>query len=244
MIAASSRDWNGFKPIFADHWEPFPQAHPRSQTAYDASLVAKRLACGTREKIGESAYRCRPCGQGTPLVARRWKSSLGWRCAKVSVDHWGSQVSRVLHEGGISRPILLTVPAMVRTTFDHNATVVLNAFMRGGAQWLDDFYGTVRGQALKGGSLTVRHTPGRHGQYPPHLPRLATSGGYEAQGARWEPLASLPSARLRRKWPWPLLPRRRQTRKTDAVKRLVAACFRPSPNGLVTNVPQGAVPSQ
>jgi hypothetical protein len=44
---------------------------------------------------------------------------------------------------------------MVRTTFDHNATVVLNAFMRGGAQWLDDFYGTVRGQALKGGSLTA-----------------------------------------------------------------------------------------
>jgi hypothetical protein len=36
----------------------------------------------------------------------------------------------------------------------------------------------------------------------------------------------------------------RQTLKTDAVTRLVDACFRPYPHGLVTNVQQGAVPSQ
>jgi hypothetical protein len=144
----------------------------------------------------------------------------------------------------IYRHIILTVPAMFRTTLYHNAEVVLNAFMRCGAQCLDDFYGTVRGKALKGGSITVLHTHGRNGQYPPHLHLLATSGGYAAQGARWEHLEYLPYALLRRKWPWHLLTMLRQTLKTDAVKRLVDACFRKSPNGLVTNVQKGAVPSQ
>jgi hypothetical protein len=34
MRAAPSRDWNVFKQIFADHWEPFQRAHPRYQRAY------------------------------------------------------------------------------------------------------------------------------------------------------------------------------------------------------------------
>ncbi len=244
MMAASSRDWHVFKQIFADHWEPFQQAHPRYQTAYYESLVAKMLACGNPEKIGYSAYRCLHCGQGKHLVAMRCKSSLCLRCAKVSVDHWVSQVSRVLHAGVIYRHIILTVPAMFRTTFYHNAAVVLNAFMRCGAQCLDDFSSTVRGKALKGGSITVLHTHGRNGQYHPHLHLLATSGGYDAQGERWEHLQYLPYALLRRKWQWHLLTMLRQTLQTDAVKRLVDVCFRKYPNGLVTNVQKGAVPSQ
>jgi hypothetical protein len=36
----------------------------------------------------------------------------------------------------------------------------------------------------------------------------------------------------------------RKTLETDAVKRLVDVCFRQSPNGLVTHVQQGKVPSQ
>src|SRR2546427_12984428 len=36
----------------------------------------------------------------------------------------------------------------------------------------------------------------------------------------------------------------RQTLKTDAVHRLVDACFRKYPDGLVTNVQKGAVPAQ
>jgi hypothetical protein len=139
MMAASSRDWNVFKQIFADHWEPFQQAHPHYQTAYYDSLVAKMLACGNPEKIGYSEYRCLHCGQGKHLVAMSCKSSLCLRCAKVSVDNWVSQVSRVLHEGVIYRHIILTVPAMFRTTFYHNAEVVWNACMRCGAQCLDDF---------------------------------------------------------------------------------------------------------
>jgi hypothetical protein len=84
------------------------------------------------------------------------------------VDNWVSQVSKMLHEGVIYRHIILTVPAMFRTTFYQNAAVVLSAFMRCGAQCLDDFYSTVRGKALKGGSITVLHTHGRNGQYHRH----------------------------------------------------------------------------
>ena len=69
------------------------------------------------------------------------------------VDNWVSQVSQVLHEGVIYRHIILTVPAMFRTTFYQNAAAVLSAFMRCGAQCLDDVYSTVRGKALKGGYI-------------------------------------------------------------------------------------------
>jgi hypothetical protein len=90
----------------------------------------------------------------------------------------------------------------------------------------------------------VLHTHGRNGQYHPHLHLLATSGGYDAQEARWEHLQYLPYDLLRRKWQWHLLTMLRQTLKTDAVNRLVDACFRQYPDGLVTNVQKGAVPSQ
>ena len=50
---------------------------------------------------------------------------------------------------------------------------------------------TVKGKALKGGYITVLHTHGRNGQYHPHLHVMATSGGYDAHGERWEHLAVL-----------------------------------------------------
>jgi hypothetical protein len=166
------------------------------------------------------------------------------RCAKVYVDTWVSQVSQVLHESVIYRHIILTVPAMFRTTFYQNAAVLLSAFMRCGRQCLDDFYSDVRGKALKGGYITVLHTPGRNGQYHPHLHLIATSGGYDGQSERWEHINYLPYDLLRRKWQWHLLSMVRQTLKTDAIHQLVDACFRKYPNGLVTNVQKGQVPSQ
>jgi Putative transposase/Transposase zinc-binding domain len=243
MLTAPSRDWSVFQQIFADHWEAFQHAHPRYQTPYYDGLVAKMLACGNPEKIGYSEYRCLHCGQGKRLVAMSCQSSLCLRCAKVHVDTWVSQVSQVLHEGVIYRHIILTVPAMFRPTFYQHAAVVLSAFMRCGAQCLDDFSSTVRGKALKGGSITVLHTHGRNGQYHPHLHLLATSGGYDAQGARWEHLQYLPYALLRRTWQWHLLTMLRQTRKSEAINQLVDTCFRKYPDGLVTNVQKGAVPS-
>jgi hypothetical protein len=244
MPAAPSRDWSVFQQIFADHWEAFQHAHPRYQTAYYEGLVAKMLACGNPDQMGSIEYRCLQCGQGQHLVAMSCKSSLCLRCAKVYVDNWVSQVSQVLHEGVIYRHIILTVPALFRTTFYQNAAVVLSALMRCGAQGLDDFYSTVRGRSLKGGYITVLHTHGRNGQYHPHLHVLATSGGYDAQAECWEHLDYLPYALLRRKWQWHLLTMLRQTVKTEAIHQLVDACFRKYPNGLVTHVQKGQVPAQ
>jgi hypothetical protein len=244
MVAEPSRDWSVFKQIFADHWGAFQYAHPRYQTSYYDGLVAKMLACGNPEQIGYIEYRCLHCGQGKHLVAMSCKSSLCLRCAKVYVDNWVNQVSKVLHEGVIYRHIILTVPAMFRTTFYQHAAVVLSALMRCGVQCLDDFYSTVRRKPLRGGSITVLHTHGRNGQYHPHLHVLATSGGYDAQGERWEHLQYLPYDLLRRKWQWHLLTMLRQTLATDAIKQLVDACFTKYPKGLVTNVQKGAVPSQ
>jgi hypothetical protein len=144
-----------------------------------------------------------------------------------------SQVSQRLHEGVIYRHIILTVPAMFRTTFYQNAAVLLSAFMRCGVQCLDDFSSAVRGKALKGGSITVLHTHGRHGQYHPHLHLIATSGGYDGQGECWEHSNYLPYDLLRRKGQWHLLSMVPQTLETDAIHQLVDACFRTYPNGLV-----------
>src|SRR6266446_3277670 len=244
MLAAPTRDWNIFKQIFADHWDGFTHAHPRYQTTYYHDLVAKMLACGNPDKMGSIEYRCLHCGQGQHLVSMSCKSSLCLRCAKVHVDNWVSQVSTMLHAGVIYRHIILTVPAMFRTTFYQNAAVVLSALMRCGVQCLDDFYSAVRGKALRGGYITVLHTHGRNGQYHPHLHLIATSGGYDGQGERWEHLNYLPYDLLRRKWQWHLLSMLRTTLETDAINLLVDACFRKYPNGLVTNVQKGKVPSQ
>jgi len=244
MLVAPARDWNVFQQIFAEHWDGFKHAHPRYQTSYYDGLVAKMLRCGDPDQMGYVEYRCLQCGEGTHRVAMSCKSSLCLRCAKVSVDNWVSQVSKVLHEGVIYRHIILTVPAMFRTTFYQNVAVVLSAFMRCGGQCLDDFYSDVRGKALRGGYITVLHTHGRNGQYHPHLPLLATSGGYDDQGERWEHLNYLPYDLLRRTWQWHLLSMLRKTLKTDAINQLVDACFRKYPHGLVTNVQKGQVPSQ
>ena len=117
MMAAPSRDWSVFKQIFAEHWDAFQHAHPRYQTAYYDCLVTKMLGGGNPEKMGYIEYRCLHCGQGKHLVAMSCKSSLCLRCAKVYVDNWVSQMSKVLHEGVIYRHIILTVPAMFRVTF-------------------------------------------------------------------------------------------------------------------------------
>jgi hypothetical protein len=92
--------------------------------------------------------------------------------------------------------------------------------------------------------MTVLHTHGRNGQSHPHLHLLATSGGYDGQGERWEHLQYLPYALLRRTWQWHLLTLLRQTLRSDAVHRLVDACCTPYPQGLVANVHQGQVPAQ
>jgi Transposase zinc-binding domain/Putative transposase len=244
MLVQPFGDWSVFKQIFSDRWELFKRAHPRYDPLYYDGLVDKMLGCGTPEKRGSSEYRCWQCGQGKPLVSMSCQASLCLRGAKVYGDNWVSQVSQGLHEGVISRHIILTVPAMCRTTFYQNAAVVMSALMRCGVQCLDDVDSAVRGKALKGGDITVIHTHGRNGQYHPHLHLLATSGGYDEAGERWEHVQYVPYELLRRQWQWHLLTTWRKTLETDAMKRLVDVCFRQDPNGLVTTVHKGQVPSQ
>jgi hypothetical protein len=133
---------------------------------------------------------------------------------------------------------------MFRVTFYHNAALLLGALMRCGPQCLDDFYSEVKGKALRGGYIAVLHTHGRNGQYHPHLHLLATSGGYDTQGERWAHVQYVPYTLLRRKWQWHLLRMLRQTLQTEAMNQLVDTCFTQYPNGLVTNVQKGHVPSQ
>jgi hypothetical protein len=98
----------------------------------------------------------------------------------------------MLHEGVLYRHSILTVPALFRTTFYHNAAVLWRAWMRCGVQCLDDCYSEGRGQVLKGGSMVVLHTPGRKGPYHPPLHLIATSGGFDGQGQGWEHLQYWP----------------------------------------------------
>lgn len=174
----------------------------------------------------------------------RCQASLCLRCAKGHVDTWVSQGSQVLHEGIIYRHIILTVPAIFRTTFSQHAAVVLSAFRRCGVQGLEDFYSALKGTPLQGGSIVVLHTHGRHGQSHPHRQGLATSGGSAGLGERWEHLAYLPYALLRRQGQWHLLTMLRQTLRTEASAQLVARGFRPYPDGLVTTGQKGQVPAQ
>jgi hypothetical protein len=139
MMAAPPRDWRVFTQICAEHWHAFQHAHPRYQTLSYDGLVAKRLACGPPEQMGDLADHCHQGGQGKHLVSMSCQSSLCLRCAKVAVDNWVSQVSQVLHAGVIYRHLILTVPALCRTTFYHNAAVVWSALMRCGVQGMDDF---------------------------------------------------------------------------------------------------------
>ena len=81
MRVAPARDWNVFQQILAEHWDGFTHAHPRYQTAYYADLVAKMLACGNPEKMGDIEDRCLHCGQGKHLVSRSCKSALCLRWA-------------------------------------------------------------------------------------------------------------------------------------------------------------------
>jgi len=244
MPAAAPPAWNIFKQIFAEHWDGFKHVHPRDNTRYDDSLVDKTLGCGDPEKIGSIEYRCLHWGQGTHRVAMSGQSSLCWRCAKVYVDHWVSQVSQMLHEGVISRPIVLPVPALLRPTFSQQSQAFLSPFMRCGVTCLDDVLSRVSGKSLKGGYIVVIQTHGRHGQYNPHLHVMATSGGWDAEAKQWRHLDDVPYPMLRKKWQWPLLTLLRQTVKRKEIQGLVDTCYTRYREGFVTNVQKGDVPAR
>jgi Putative transposase len=67
---------------------------------------------------------------------------------------------------------------------------------------------------------------------------------HDAQAERWEHLSFLPYDLLRHKWQWHLMTTLRQALATDAINDLVDVCFNKYPEGLVTHVQKGKVPSQ
>src|SRR5713101_6522947 len=232
MAAEVIAGWNVFKEIFTEHWEGFKQFRPRYATPYYDDLVDKMLRCGNPDQMGYIEYRCLHCGQGKHLVSMSCKSSLCLRCAKVYVDNWVAQVSKMRHEGVIYRHIVLTVPAVLRTTFYQNAAALLSPFRRCGVRCLDDFFSRVSGRELTGGYIVVIQTHGRNGQYNPPLHVIATSGGWEESAKQWVHLDYLP---------YPMLC---QTVKTKEMNQLVDACYTRYRHGFVTNVQQGDVPSR
>jgi hypothetical protein len=244
MIVEPSRDWNVFKQIFVDHWDGFKQFRPRYDTPYYEGLVDKMLGCGNPDKMGYIEYRCLDCGQGKHLVSMSCQSSLCLRCAKVYVDDWVTQVSKMLHEGVIYRHIVLTVPDVLRTPFYQNADVLLSPFMKCGVKCLDEFFSEVSGKALKGGYIVVVQTHGRNGQYNPHLHIIATRGGWDGQAKQWVHLGFLPYPMLHKKWQWYALEMCRETLKTSDMNRLVKSCYDKYPNGFVANVQKGDLPSR
>ena len=177
-------------------------------------------------------------------MAMSCQASLGLRCAKVSVDNWGSQVSQMLHAGVSDRPIVLTVPEILRKPFSQQAQAVLSPFRRCGVRCLDEVFSRVSGCALQGGSIVVIQPHGRHGHDHPHRQIIATSGGWEPQAPQWLPLDYVPDALLRKTWPWPLLTMLRQTVKTPEIRQLVDPCDPRYRAGVVTNVQTGDVPTR
>jgi hypothetical protein len=244
MIVEPAQGWNVFKQIFIDHWDGFKHVHPRYNTRYYDGLVDKMLGCGNPDKMGYIEYRCQHCGQGKHLVSMSCKSSLCLRCAKVYVDDWVSQVSRMLHEGVIYRHIVLTMPEMLRTTFYRQSKDLLSPLMRCGVRCLDDCFSRVSGKPLTGGYIVVVQTHGRSGQYNPHLHIIATSGGWDQEAKQWAHIDYLPYSMLRKKWQWYLLTMLRQTLKSREINRLIDICYTRYRNGFVTNVQKGDVPSR
>lgn len=150
----------------------------------------------------------------------------------------------MLHEGVIYRHIVLTIPAVLRTSFYRNAPMLLSPFMQCGVRCLDDVFRRLSGRPLKGGYAVVVQTHGRNGQYNPHLHIIATSGGLDMQANEWVHLDYLPYPMLRKKWQWYVLTMLRHTLKTREITRLVDLCYTRYQNGFVTHVQKGDVPSR
>jgi len=191
----------GFQEVFPEHGEGLQQCRPRDATPDADALGGKRLRGGHPAQMGSRAYRCLPGGPGTQRVARRGKSALCWRCAKVSGDAGGAQGGPRLQAGVSSRPRGLTVPEVGSTPWYPNAQAWRSPCLTGGVQCGEDCLSPVSGKTLKGGDSVVLQPPGRKGPSHPPRPRLATSGGGDAPAKPGGHGGALPSPMLPKHWP-------------------------------------------
>jgi len=234
----------GFQEVFPEHGEGLQQCRPRDATPDADALGGKRLRGGHPAQMGSRAYRCLPGGPGTQRVARRGKSALCWRCAKVSGDAGGAQGGPRLQAGVSSRPRGLTVPEVGSTPWYPNAQAWRSPCLTGGVQCGEDCLSPVSGKTLKGGDSVVLQPPGRKGPSHPPRPRLATSGGGDAPAKPGGHGGALPSPMLPKHWPGEALEMGREAWPTAARERRVQACDAKSPNGCGAPGQQGEGPSR
>ncbi len=106
---------------------------------------------------------------------------------------------------------------------------IVESMLSYGTKYLDDFFGDVRGKALKGGYLIVLQTSGRNGQYNPHLHIISTSGRLDEKDDKWEHLDYLPYPMLYKKWQWHLLELLKVEIGIEEIRRLVDDCYKRYP---------------
>ncbi len=199
-------DKETFRQIFLDHWDGFKNIYPSYDTPQYEEVIRKMLECGS-EMGGYTEYICMQCGQDRRKVCFTCKGSFCLSCAKVYVDEFVEQVSRILVPGVIYRHVILTVPEQLRRYFydaRHEGSL-LSRFMRCGYECLQDVVSTVRRQALKIGAIIVVQTHGRSGQYNPHLHIIMTNGGINEEKGKWVDLNYFPYEIIHKKWQYHLL---------------------------------------
>jgi hypothetical protein len=244
MVPEDQRvDKETFRQIFLDHWDGFKTAYPSYDTAQYEEAVQKMLECGS-EMGGYTEYICMHCGQDRRKVPLTCKGSFCLSCAKVYVDEFVEQVSRILVPGVIYRHVVLTVPQQLRRYF-YNARhegSLLSQFMRCGYECLEDVVSTVKRQDLKIGTIIVVQTHGRSGQYNPHLHIIMTNGGINESKEKWVDLNYFPYEILRKKWQYHLLKMLEKGDTAREIQPLITKLWKEYPNGFVAHVKKGDVP--
>ena len=236
-------DKETFRQIFLDHWDGFKNTYPSYNTAQYEEVVQKMLECGS-EMGGYTEYICTQCGKDKRKVCFTCKGSFCLSCAKVYVDEFVEQVSRILVPGVIYRHVVLTVPEQLRRHF-YNARhegSLLSQFMRCGYECLEDLVSTVRRQDIKIGTIIVVQTHGRSGQYNPHLHIIMTNGGINEEKGKWVDLNYFPYEILRKKWQYHLLKMLEKGDTAREIQPLITKLWKEYPNGFVAHVRKGDVP--
>ena len=238
-------DKETFRQIILDHWGGFKEKNPTYNRGQYEEVVQKMLGCG-REEGGYTEYICLRCGQDLRRVCFTCKSSFCLSCAKLYVDDFVDQVSRVLHPGVTYRHIILTIPGQLRIYFyrDRFNKSLLSALMRCGYECLEDVVSQGKGHDIKIGAIVVIQTHGRSGHYNPHLHIIMTSGGIEEKAGKWEGLEYIPYEMIHKKWQYHLFKMMKEMIHTQEMGDLIDELWKRYPRGIVANVKRGEVPER
>lgn len=238
-------DKETFREIILNHWEGFKEKYPDYNKGQYEGVVQKMLGCG-KEEGGYSEYICLKCGQEYRRVSFTCKSSFCLSCAKLYVDDFVIQVSKVLHSGITYRHIILTIPAQLRIYFyrGRKNKSLLSALMRCGYECLEDMVSEIKRHGIKIGAIIVIQTHGRSGHYNPHLHIIITNGGINEKAGKWEGLNYFPYEVIHKKWEYHLLKMMKKEENTGEMKELIEELWKRYPKGLVANVSKGEVPER